>query len=865
MANNTFFGAWNPGTMVLPDTTDLDFGAWFISETGTIDDTTYKKGDWLIYICEARGTLSERSLWRMTNGVVLFNLDNHQNVPTSGYYTKIRLDNAGNIIDAGDLEYDDLPKEATDKFDLLTDDNIKKNIIEVLQTIFQSDTLNPIQLEYDDVTGKISAQLKLDEETIGLNEFGQLQAMGVAESDGSSTATVEFDTTKIDELEAKITEIENAITSLEPIEGDGIKIETVPGGRIFGLNLDGDSISINAYGQLCVNPNIFSEYAPNGEGGSGCANHEHDVSDISGLTEYIDNYISNVNILTQLQDNLADLVDGTTIQINSSGQLTAIAAAVGKHQHSMSDITDLDPEKADVWASQQYLHAKNSNEDFNDGAVVMGNLTIGEILISFNQLLQKHADKISQTANSVGKIEPAEPNNIFEAGIEAIYDAATELYDTETGKMVKCLPVLKVKTSQIVKYFGCYLNVYIDGSKVDTLNVFSHDGWDFNVGVVGNFNITYFGDAYPDAKSFQGFYNGYKVEFSYSGLSEGYHNVRFETVDVTSKETIQSESISVPVFETVTPQITFSAFNPLSSNKYVSGIKAYEGDGVITATIEAQCYKTRFAPLNQFTVKDSLNSEKDFESLTFENGKAILEYTTGITSDFNGKFTITAKCRNEIGTESAEVKATTDYVNFDTTKLEKYRVISDTSYTPNGDGSIVTFSDYPSATALLDKYNDEAQIVDDVAKVNFVNYKTSGIGPDYSNKPAKQYITLKFELPKKINNFYFDLLDGEKQELAENINGTKKNIEIYAAMSQNTTVQKWLNCNEPWIGYGNAGEEYLYNALDLYRSDKVRRYVTLGVRPTMVAGYLFIKIGFYNSIDLETLVESIEESLNERI
>ena len=784
MAINTFFGAWNPTTNVLPDTVDLDFGAWFISETGTIDDITYNKGDWLIYICEARGTLNERSLWRMTNGVVLFNLDNHQNVPEPGYYTKVRLDNAGNIIDAGDLEYDDLPKEATDKFNLLSDDNIKKNVIEIFKTIFQNDVLNPVQFEYDSNTGKISAQLKLDEETIGVNEFGQLKAMGVA-SDG--------------------------------------------------------------------------------EGGSGCANHEHDVSDISGLPEYINNYISNVNILTQLQDNLSNLVDGITIQINSSGQLTAIASAVGKHQHSMSDITDLDPAKADVWASQQYLHAKNNNEDFNDGAVVMGNLTIGEILISFNQLLKKQADKIFQTENLIGKIEPVEPNNIFEAGIEAVYTTATELYDIETGKMVKCLPVLKVKTSKIVKYFGCYLNVYIDNEKVDTLKVFSHDGWDFNVGTVGNFNITYFGDAYPDAKSFQGFYKGFMVEFSYSGLSEGYHTVRFETVDVTSQETIQSESISVPVFETVTPQITFTDYDTLPSNKYVSGVKAYEGDGVITATIEAQCYKSRFAPFNQFIIKDSLNSEKDFESLTFENGKAILKYTTGITSDFKGKFTITAKCRNEIGTESVEVKASTDYINFDTSKLEKYRVIDDTNYIPNGDGSIVTFSDYSSATALVDKYINEAQIRNDVVYATFTNYKPSGIGPDYSNKPAKQYITLKFELPKKINNFYFDLVDGKKQEFSENINGTKKNIEIYAAMSQNTTVQKWLNCNEPWIGYGNSSKDYLYNALDLYRSDKIRRYVTLGVRPPMVAGYLFIKIGFYTSIDLKTLVESIEESLNERI
>lgn len=861
MANNTFFGAWSPSTMAMPDTTDLDFGAWFISETGTIDETTYNKGDWLIYVCEARGTLSERSFWRMTNGVVLFNLDNHSNVPEAGYYTKVRLDNAGNIIDAGDLEYDDLPKEATDKFDLLTDENIKKNVIEVLQTIFQSDTLNPVQLSYDSETGKISAELKLDEETIGINEFGQLQALGVVSSSGSTS--IEIDTT---EIEKKIEALEQSITLLTPIEGDGIKIETAPGGKIFGINYDGDSILLNAYGQLCVNPNIFSEYSTDGEGGSGCANHEHDVSDITGLTEYIDNYISNVNIITQLQDNLAGLVDGTTIQINSAGQLTAIAAAVGKHQHTMSDITDLDPEKADVWASQQYLHAKNDNENFNDGAVVMGNLTISEILISFNQLLKSHTDKITQATETAGKVEPAEPNSIYEAGIEVDYTDSTELWDIEAGETVKCLQTLKVKTSDIVHYFGCYLNVYIDGEKVDTLKVFSYDGWNFNVGTVGNFNITYYGDAYPDIKSFQGFYNGYKVEYTKSGLSEGYHSVVFETVDVTTQESVKSEAVLVPVFETVTPEVTFSEFSGLPSNKYVSGIKAYTGDGKVTATIEAQCYKTRFAPLNQLTIRDSLNSEKVLSSLSFSDGKAIFDYETSVTSDFSGKFAIYAKCRNEVGTESSTAKSVTDYINYDTTTLESYRVVSDSNYTPNGDGSIVTFSDFAPATDLsTEKYLNEAQVIDDVAKVGLTNYKSSGIGPDYSKKSAKQYITLRFDLPKKINNFYFDLVDGEKQAFNQNINGTLKNIEVYAAVSQNMTVQKWLDCNTPWIGYGGFGKDYLYSGLDLYRSDETRRWVTLGVRPTLLAGYLFIKIGFYTSIDLETLVESIKESLNERI
>ena len=73
---NTFYGVWTPTSGALPDVEDFDFAAYYITESGSVpgNSTSFVKDNWLIYICEARGTLSERSYWRVTNGIVLFKL-----------------------------------------------------------------------------------------------------------------------------------------------------------------------------------------------------------------------------------------------------------------------------------------------------------------------------------------------------------------------------------------------------------------------------------------------------------------------------------------------------------------------------------------------------------------------------------------------------------------------------------------------------------------------------------------------------------------------------------------------------------------------------------------------------------------------
>ena len=392
---NTFYGVWTPTSGALPDVKDLDFAAYYITESGSVpgNSTSFVKDNWLIYICEARGTLSERSYWRVTNGIVLFNPDSHKNVPDPGFYTKVRLDNAGNIVAATDIEYDDLPQEVLDKFEQITDENLNKLIANQLSSIFKNNTLNPIQLKYDAKTGKIGAELKVDEETIGVNELGQLCAIGVPEGDGS--ISVEIDTTELKELKEKVTSLENEVARITPIEGNGINLSFKKGGVVYSINIDENSLGFDANGKLCVNPDILSEYINGGEGGN-CANHEHTVSQIKGLEDFVKEIINNTSIYNTLVKNISNLVDEETIIINNNGKLEAIATHVQKHQHIMDDITDLNQDIANVWASNQRLHKGNDNQDFNKGAILMSSLTIGEVLIAFNELLKEYKENIEK-------------------------------------------------------------------------------------------------------------------------------------------------------------------------------------------------------------------------------------------------------------------------------------------------------------------------------------------------------------------------------------------------------------------------------------------------------------------------------------
>ncbi len=857
---NTFYGVWTPTSGALPDVKDLDFAAYYITESGSVpgNSTSFVKDNWLIYICEARGTLSERSYWRVTNGIVLFNPDSHKNVPDPGFYTKVRLDNAGNIVAATDIEYDDLPQEVLDKFEQITDENLNKLIANQLSSIFKNNTLNPVQLKYDEKTGKIGAELKVDEETISVNEFGQLCAIGVPEGGGS--VSVEIDTTELKELKEKVTSLENEVARIKPIEGNGINLSFKKGGIVYSINIDENSLGFDANGKLCVNPDILSEYINEGSGGQ-CANHEHTVSQIEGLEDFVKEIINNTSIYNTLVKNISNLVDEETIIINNDGKLEAIATHVQKHQHIMDDITDLNQDIANVWASNQRLHKGNDNQDFNKGAILMSSLTIGEVLIAFNELLKEYKEDIENFGNKVGTIEPIEPGLIDTATFTDV-SKKMDAFDVDLKEYTKVNSgATIIQTTDVIYLDGSIIHAFIDDVEVGSLKAFDDDEKTFTVGQYNNFNVTYVGDAYPKFKTFQGYYKGFSFTYLAKDLTEGKHTIYFTQENVNSDIITKSDVIEFSTYQDFTPTCEFNIIEQPTPNGYVSGVKVFKGEPKLSIKVAAKTFNKRFAPISTNYFK-CLGKEYELELEAVSGGLMIYKAITIDIDDYFGYVTFSAKISN--WTDYKTFEGQSDYINIDNSTEEAYRVVQESGPMAPVDNGTDEFSVYDPAVHLIDKYVDEAQVKDHKAILAKTNYELFNIGPNYSNKASPQMLTLRFECPK-MNNFYFDLEDDEGNAFNKNKDGTLRDINIYAGIAPSTVVTRWVDCNNPYEGYGHWESGIIFKALDLFRCDGKRIYVTFGKDGDTDAGYLYIKLILSGkSVNLEKLVSSIKESLNER-
>jgi hypothetical protein len=859
---NTFYGVWTPTSGALPDVKDLDFAAYYITESGSVpgNSTSFVKDNWLIYICEARGTLSERSYWRVTNGIVLFNPDSHKNVPDPGYYTKVRLDNAGNIVAATDIEYDDLPQEVFDKFEQITDENLNKLIANQLSSIFKNNTLNPIQLKYDAKTGKIGAELKVDEETIGVNELGQLCVIGGVEGGEGSSVSVEFDTTELTELKQKVSALEKEVARITPIKGNGINLSFKKGGVVYSIDIDENSLGFDANGKLCVNPDILSEYLNEGSGGQ-CANHEHTANQIEGLEDFIKEIINNSSIYNTLIKNISNLVDEETIIINEDGRLEAIATHVQKHQHKMEDITDLNPDIADTWATNQRLHKGNDNQDFNKGAILMSSLTIGEVLIAFNELLKEYKEDIDNFGNRVGTIEPIEPGLIDTATFTDV-SKKMDAFDVVLKEDTKVNSgTTMIQTTDVIYLDGSIIHAFIDDVEVGSLKAYDDDDKTFSVGQYGNFNVTYVGDAYPKFKTFQGYYKGFSFTYLIKDLAEGKHTIYFTQENVNSGVITKSDVIEFNTYQDFTPTCEFNILEQPTPNGFVSGVKVFKGEPKLSVQVVAKTFKKRFAPVLTNAFK-CLGKDYELELEEVSGGLMVYKPITIDIDDYFGHIAFSAAITDWKEYEIFEGQS--GYINIDNSTEEAYRVVQESGPMIPIDNGTDVFSVYDPAVHLVDKYADEAQVKDHKAILAKTNYESLNIGPNYSNKASPQMITLRFECPK-MNNFYFDLEDDEGNAFNKNKNGTLKDISIYAGIAPSNVVTRWVDCNNPYEGYGHWETGIIFKALDLFRCDSKRIYATFGKDGDADAGYLYIKLILSGkAVNLEKLVSSIKESLNER-
>lgn len=857
---NTYYGTWTPLDGAKPDVTDLDFAAYYILESGTLaDDTTeYTAGQWLIYSCEARGTLSERQIWRTASSLAVFNADSHTNVPDAGFYTKVRLDNAGNIVSAGDIEYADLPSELTTQLDAISDSSLTTKIQNILSTVFKNETLNPVEFSYDDTTGKISAHLKIDEESIYINDFGQLCSTGGTSSDsGTSAATEE----EIQALSKSITDLETKLAAATPVEGDGITVTPETGGSIIAAKVDGTSISFNSNGELCIDPDVLANYATGSDGGE-CANHTHTSDQITDFTDAVTEIISNYAIKDAIVTNLEDLVDGTTIIINSSGQLESIATAVQKHTHVMDDITDLNQDIANVWANKQYLHASSDEEkaNFDKGYLMMSTLNIGEILTAFNEEFNTLSTAVQDLSDKAGHIEPVAPGYLDSATFTVDSSSNINAIDVDTGKETSVSPKLTIATSDIIYWNGSKLTAIIDGAESDSIELYAHDTiTSFAVGTYGNFNLTYIGEAYPKIPIFQGYYEGFSFSYSRSDLSEGEHTVQFKMKKVGDTKEYLSDTYSFKTYTKVAPEVTVALSDDLSPDTSVSGIKCNSSDNLTTiATVTSKCYTSKYAPIYSAKVWTADMAEVAVEAASYVGGSVVYKPVTITVPDYFGKYTINAVAYS-IEDEEVSASVKTANINIDLSTEEDYR-----AYVANDTGSIKTYAAWDSTFDLSkDPYLKECQVKDSMAIIGKTDYSSYGLGSNYSVKPATQEITLVFTCPL-ITNFYFDLYDIDGNAFSLDRNGCLEGVTIKANIVSSHSVDSWVDCNSPYVGSGKKLDLADFNGLDLYRSTATHRVVTFGKGFTYTSGNLYLNIKFSKAFNLKKLISSIEECMNER-
>jgi hypothetical protein len=491
----------------------------------------------------------------------------------------------------------------------------------------------------------------------------------------------------------------------------------------------------------------------------------------------------------------------------------------------------------------------------------MSSLTIGEVLIAFNELLKEYKEDIDNFGNRVGTIEPIEPGLIDTATFTDV-SKKMDAFDVVLKEDTKVNSgTTMIQTTDVIYLDGSIIHAFIDDVEVGSLKAYDDDDKTFTIGQYGNFNVTYVGDAYPKFKTFQGYYKGFSFTYLIKDLAEGKHTIYFTQENVNSGVITKSDVIEFNTYQDFTPTCEFNILEQPTPNGFVSGVKVFKGEPKLSVQVVAKTFKKRFAPVLTNVFK-CLGKDYELELEETSGGLMVYKPITIDIDDYFGHIAFSAAITNWKEYEIFEGQSS--YINIDNSTEEAYRVVQESGPMIPIDNGTDVFSVYDPAVHLVDKYADEAQVKDHKAILAKTNYESLNIGPNYSNKASPQMITLRFECPK-MNNFYFDLEDDEGNAFNKNKNGTLKDISIYAGIAPSNVVTRWVDCNNPYEGYGHWETGIIFKALDLFRCDSKRIYATFGKDGDADAGYLYIKLILSGkAVNLEKLVSSIKESLNER-
>lgn len=863
---------WSPLDIVLPNIgNDVDHAMYYVTDAGSIDglNISFSVGDWLVYI-KKDGVGN----WYKTNGIVTFNTSSSANNPNPGIYTRIRLDNNGNVIAADYLEADDLPAHAH----VLSDIEDKDNLIELIQEtvgkmLVGSEENNSVDLVYDKNTQTISAEVNLDGVSIVKNKYGQIeigedyQADGTGSSSSSVNNTGTISITNVEDLTNRLTVLENLIEKNQIIINDdsGLEERDTEGGKIVKVKVDGSSIIINAFGQLEVNPDYSLD--ENGNLSSNCANHKHSYDQILGLEDYIVEVLSKNNTISP-----KDLpIDGTTIIINKDGQLAAVSTAIAQHDHVMDDIKDLNKAKADTWASDQPIKG-DKTVNYTDGIIDLTSFTIGVSIEKLSEAIKSVNETAEYAKSMIGHVVPAEPNNIDYSDITYEYIDEKDVINVNSLEKVKAGDSAKVYLHDVYPYNSGDIYAYIDDKQVCKLHLTPSTTVDTVSNTdkltTGILKVDSIYDSYKSITSFQGFYKSSTIVFTLpENIEAGIHNIKFYHV-LEENNTKTSKNINLNIYKETTPIINVGIIQQVNPNFYVSGVKKLKGEAKFEAEIIVKnAYKGVFAPVKLLT-STILNDTNTYSPSRY-------------LEDFSVSFNICINILDEYRTnnlvfnaynfkESAPVNKyvyQVPYFIVDTTTVDeaKYR------YVPFIEGK----EEYVTAGPFTVKKYDPTEAVprtelviqNDIAAFNNFNYEKYEIGPNYEASQHLEglysWINFVFETDFK-NNIYMDIIDKNNNSYSKIKNGTLENIQIFVSQNESLLPEYWVNGNKPYAGNGSING-INWSGLDLFRSTNTRRYITFGQRPNITTGYIFVKIGITkdSTLNCKALVDSILESINE--
>ena len=857
---------WSPLDIVLPNVDkDVDHAMYYVTDAGSIAglNISFSVGDWLVYI-KKDGVGN----WYKTNGIVTFNTSSSVNNPNPGIYTRVRLDNNGNIIAADYLEAEDLPAHAH----VLSDIEDKDNLIELIQEtvgkmLIGSEENKSVDLVYDKNTQTISAEVNLDGVSIVKNRYGQIEVGEDIQgsSGGSSTGTISI--ANVEDLTNRLNVLESLIDKNQIIINDdsGLEERNTDGGKIVKVKVDGSSIIINAFGQLEVNPDYSLD--ENGNISTSCANHKHSYDQILGLEEYIVEVLSKNNTISP-----KDLpIDGTTIIINKDGQLAAVSTAIAQHDHVMDDIKDLNKAKADTWASDQPIKG-DKTVDYTEGVIDLTSFTIGVSIEKLSEAIKSVQETAEYTKSMIGHVVPAEPNNIDYSDLYFEYVDEKTVININTLEKVNAGDSAKVYLQDVYPYNSGDLYAYIDDNQTCKIHLAPNTTIDStsNMSALENgvLKVDRLYDSYHNITSFQGFYKSATIEYTLpENLEAGIHTIKFLHV-IEENNTKTSKSVKVNIYKEIRPIIDMRINNTVSPNFYVSGVYKLRGEPKFNAEIIIRdAYRGIFAPIKLLTatILDTVVSYTPDKYLS--DNTAIFNIDIDMLEDYRTNNLVFNAYNFKENSPVNKYVYQVPYFIVDTTTVDetKYRYVPLTEdkeeYVTDGPFTVRKYI----PTEPVPK--TELVIKNDIASFDNTNYEQYGIGPNYESTQHLEgkysWINFVFETNFR-NNLYMDIIDANNNAFSKIKNGTLEDIQIFVSQNDTLLPEYWVNGNSPYIGNGSI-TGINWPGLDLFRSSNTRRYITFGQRPNVSTGYIFVKIGITrdSTLNCKVLVDSILESLNE--